>query len=129
MDPEAENPYWRSSYSGRPYVTPGASYDDCGPAYRYGVDAYSRFPDRRLEDIDQDLERDRRSRRGKSNPDWGPPRLSRRLEPAERQRRTRGPGRLGPRRPLRPAGNEKSQHGVLAFSIRSLVRIRKFGGP
>ncbi|MBG6081064.1 hypothetical protein IWX58_002751 [Rubrivivax gelatinosus] len=71
MDPEAEDTYWRSNYTGRPYVTPGASYDDYGPAYRYGVDAYSRFPDRRFEDIDQDLERDWGSRRGTSNLDWG----------------------------------------------------------
>lgn len=71
MDPEAEDTYWRSNYSGRPYVTPGASYDDYGPAYRYGVDAYERYPGRRFDDLDQDLERDWGSRRGTSNLDWG----------------------------------------------------------
>ncbi|MBK1615694.1 hypothetical protein CKO44_19725 [Rubrivivax gelatinosus] len=71
MDPQAEDAYWRSSFSGRPYVAPGSTYDDYGPAYRYGVDAYSRNPGRPFDELDADLERDWDSRRGDSQLDWG----------------------------------------------------------
>src|SRR4029453_3919775 len=37
IDPTVEDAYWRDNYADRPYVTKGASYDDYGPAYRYGV--------------------------------------------------------------------------------------------
>ena len=44
IDPVAEDAYWRDNYSSRPYATPGSSYDDYGPAYRYGVDSYRTQP-------------------------------------------------------------------------------------
>ena len=36
-DPTREDAYWRDNYASRPYVDAGASYDDFGPAYAYGV--------------------------------------------------------------------------------------------
>ena len=34
IDPTVEEAYWRETYSSRPYVNQGASYDDYGPAYQ-----------------------------------------------------------------------------------------------
>lgn len=69
VDPTAEDTYWRDNYATRPYVS-GASYDDYGPAYRYGVDAYSRYPDRSFDDVESDLSRDWSTARGRSSLEW-----------------------------------------------------------
>ncbi len=70
IDPTSENTYWRENYSDRPYVGSGASFDDFGPAYGYGVDAHSRYPGRRFDDIEADLSRDWEGSRGDSSLDW-----------------------------------------------------------
>jgi len=69
-DPAAEDAYWRDNYAGRSYVTGGSSYDDYAPAYRYGVDAYSRYPNRRFEDVESELSRDWGTARGRSSLEW-----------------------------------------------------------
>jgi hypothetical protein len=69
-DPVAEDAYWRENYAGRDYVAAGTSYDDYSPAYRYGVDAYSRFPDRKFDDVEADLGRDWGTARGRSSLEW-----------------------------------------------------------
>jgi hypothetical protein len=70
IDPKIEDDYWRSNYASRPYVTAGATYDDYGPAYRHGVDAYSRYPDRSFDDLEPELSRDWGTRREGSKLDW-----------------------------------------------------------
>ena len=70
VDPTAEDTYWRDNYSSRPYVGSDSRYDDFGPAYRYGVDAYTRNPGRRFEDLDDDLSSGWSSARGTSTLDW-----------------------------------------------------------
>jgi hypothetical protein len=70
IDPDAEDMYWRENYSSRPYVQSGASYDDYGPAYRHGVDAYSRYPDRQFDEVEPDLGRDWGRARGSSSLEW-----------------------------------------------------------
>jgi hypothetical protein len=69
-DPAAEDTYWRDNYSGRPYVQSGVSYDEYSPAYRYGVDAHNRYPDRHFDDIESDLGRDWGTARGRSSLEW-----------------------------------------------------------
>ena len=69
IDPDAEDKYWRDNYSSRSYAA-GASYDDYGPAYRYGVDSFTRYPDRRFDDVESDLERGWSSSRGSSSLEW-----------------------------------------------------------
>lgn len=69
-DPAVEDAYWRDNYSSRPYVTGGASYDDYGPAYRYGVDSYSRYPDRSFDEVEPELGRDWSNARGRSSLEW-----------------------------------------------------------
>ena len=75
IDPTAEDAYWRENYSDREY-TKGASYDEFGPAYRYGVSSYSEYPDRRFEDIEPDLRREWPTARGSSRLEWDRARLA-----------------------------------------------------
>jgi hypothetical protein len=70
IDPTAEEAYWRRNYSSRPYVGKDASYDDYGPAYRYGVDSYSRFDGASFDAADSDLARDWDNARGGSSLSW-----------------------------------------------------------
>src|SRR5688572_33196316 len=46
IDPTVEEAYWRNEYVNRPYVTQGSTFDDYGPAYRYGIDNYAKYPGR-----------------------------------------------------------------------------------
>ena len=69
-DPAAEDSYWRDNYNSRPYVNSGSSYDEYAPAYRHGVEAHNRYPDRHFDEIESDLGRDWSSSRGNSSLDW-----------------------------------------------------------
>ena len=55
IDPTAEDTYWRDNYASRPYVDRGSSYDDYGPAYGYGVNAYHQHAGRRFSEVESDL--------------------------------------------------------------------------
>jgi hypothetical protein len=71
VDPAAEDAYWRDNWTSRDYADPDLSYDkDYGPAYRYGVDAYARVPERRYDDIETDLSTGWKDARGESNLEW-----------------------------------------------------------
>lgn len=70
IDPTREDAYWRDNFATRPYVASGAHYDDYGPAYRFGTDAYGRYPGRRFEDSEAELARDWNNARGNSSLDW-----------------------------------------------------------
>lgn len=69
VDPAAEDAYWRDNYASRPYVN-GGTYDDYGPAYQYGVNARTKYPDRSFEDVETDLGRDWTNARGRSSLQW-----------------------------------------------------------
>ncbi|WP_183024755.1 glycine zipper domain-containing protein [Variovorax sp. UMC13] len=69
-DPAVEDAYWRDNYSGRPYIASDATFDDYGPAYRHGVEAYSRNPNRSFDDAETELSRDWGTARGSSRLDW-----------------------------------------------------------
>ncbi len=71
IDPTREDAYWRENYNTRPYVS-GASYDDFGPAYAYGVSSYTRHAGHghSFDDIESDLARDWNTARGKSSLTW-----------------------------------------------------------
>jgi hypothetical protein len=71
VDPKMEDEFWRKNWSDRKYIDGGFTYDqDWGPAYRYGVDAYTRYPDRVYEDIEPDLSAGWDDTRGESRLDW-----------------------------------------------------------
>ncbi len=70
MDPTSEDAYWREHHVGRPYIEAGLGYEDYGPAYRYGLAAFAKYPGRRFDEVEDYLSRDWASARGQSNLDW-----------------------------------------------------------
>lgn len=69
VDPVAEDAYWRDNYSTRPYAS-GSNYDEYRPAYGYGVEARTRYPDRSFDEVESELARDWNSKRGSSSLGW-----------------------------------------------------------
>jgi hypothetical protein len=55
INPTFEHEYWRGTYAARPYVREGEAYETYAPAYRYGWESYTRYPDRRFEDVEPSL--------------------------------------------------------------------------
>ncbi len=45
INPADEEAHWRERYTEEPYYEPGRSFDDYGPAYRYGAESRSRYED------------------------------------------------------------------------------------
>jgi hypothetical protein len=70
IDPTAEDTYWRENYSSRPYVETNASYQAYAPAYRVGYEGRVRYPGRRFEEAEAELERDYEDSRGNSPLKW-----------------------------------------------------------
>ncbi len=70
IDPTAEDAYWKQAYRGRPYVEADANYDSYGPAYGYGVAAFSRYEGRPFELIEPELAQDWNAMRGQSDLSW-----------------------------------------------------------
>lgn len=71
IDPAAEDQYWRDNWQDRSYIEGGYTYDeDYSPAYRYGVDAYTRYPERRYDEVESDLSAGWTEARGESRLEW-----------------------------------------------------------
>ncbi len=70
IDPTAEEAYWRENYTSRPYVGSGATFDDYGPAYRYGVDSYGRYEGSTFDQAEPELGRDWERAKGASSLTW-----------------------------------------------------------
>lgn len=70
IDPTAEEAYWRENFTARPYATGAATYDEYGPAYRYGVDSFRQYPGRTFDEAERDLSLDWDSARGTSGLEW-----------------------------------------------------------
>lgn len=75
IDPTVEEAYWRENFTTRPYIN-GASFDDFGPAYGYGVDARTRYPGQSFDDVETNLARDWNTARGRSKLDWAGARVA-----------------------------------------------------
>jgi hypothetical protein len=69
-DPVVEDAYWRDNYASRPYASQGVNYDEYAPAYRYGADAYTKYPDRSFDEVEPELSRDWGTARGGSSLEW-----------------------------------------------------------
>ena len=65
-----EDEYWRQNHSTRPYVRAETSYDDYGPAYRYGVASHLRHQNRSWDDARTDIEAGWPDARGESRLEW-----------------------------------------------------------
>lgn len=70
LDPTVEYAYWRDNYADRPYVESGATFDDYGPAYAFGVVSFSIFSDRDFDEIEPDLARGWDTARSTSRLSW-----------------------------------------------------------
>lgn len=70
IDPKVEDAYWRDNFAERPYVERGSSYDDYGPAYGLGVDAFSRYPGRTFDEIEPEVAQRWSSGNGGSKLRW-----------------------------------------------------------
>jgi hypothetical protein len=70
IDPTAEDAYWRENYANRSYVAQGASFDDYGPAYRFGSDSYRRADSRTFDQLEPELKRDWEGNKGSSSLTW-----------------------------------------------------------
>jgi len=71
IDPTMEDDYWRGSWKDRSYIDGGFTYDqDYAPAYRYGWEAYPRYPGRTFEEVESELGTEWDRSRGESRLDW-----------------------------------------------------------
>lgn len=70
INPTEEDAYWRENYSKRPYVQSGADFNEYQPAYRYGYSAYSKYPGKSFEDVENDLSSEWDQTRGQSKLSW-----------------------------------------------------------
>jgi hypothetical protein len=70
IDPTVEDRYWKDNYSSRDYVPAGASFNDYGPAYRYGYETYPKYSGKRFDDVESDLSRDWDRMKGTSRLNW-----------------------------------------------------------
>lgn len=68
LDWTAEDEYWRSNYSTRPYVGSDRSYERWQPGYRYGWESAQQYQGRQWTDVEPDLRSnwDRYEHRGTS---------------------------------------------------------------
>lgn len=71
VDPQLEEAFWRKNWSDRHYIDGGFTYDqDYAPAYRYGIDAFTRYPDRHYDEFEPELAAGWAGARGESRLDW-----------------------------------------------------------
>lgn len=70
IDPTREDAFWRDNWGDRPYIEGGSTYNDYGPAYAFGVDAYSRNPGRTFDELEPDMSRQWAADGGESTLRW-----------------------------------------------------------
>lgn len=70
MNPTAENDYWRSNYSSRPYANKQTKYETLEPAYRYGWESRGTNMNKKWRDVEQDLGKGWDKARGTSKLAW-----------------------------------------------------------
>lgn len=68
---DEEDAYWREYFTREPYVGDSPTYEDYGPAYRYGATTYNSYAGRNWEDVEDDLGRGWDESRDRSTLDWG----------------------------------------------------------
>ena len=70
IDPKAHDAYWSERFSDRPYFKPGSSFDDYGPAYRYGVATVRRYEGKSFDEAEAEMRAEWLRTRGNSKLDW-----------------------------------------------------------
>jgi len=67
VDPAEEVKYWKENYPSRPYYDKEVKFKEYQPAYRYGVEAASRYPDKDFDEIEKRLSRNWSNYRGEQS--------------------------------------------------------------
>lgn len=70
IDPTVEDAYWRQNYGQRRYVEKTESYDAYQPAYRLGYESRAKYPGKRYEEVEADLQREYERSRAKDAVSW-----------------------------------------------------------
>ena len=70
VNPTTEDAYWETHYTDRSYVGQGESYDTYRPAYRHGVEAYTRSEGKRFEEVEPQMSKEWENVRGNSPLPW-----------------------------------------------------------
>jgi hypothetical protein len=70
INPTAEEAYWRDNYKTRPYYTPGSTYEEYGPAYRYGWESRHRYAGRKFNEVETDLRSGWDKTKSKTSYEW-----------------------------------------------------------
>jgi uncharacterized protein YcfJ len=70
IDPTVEDTYWRTTYISRSYVDKDSQYDIYQSAYRTGYEGYGRYPGKRYEEVESDLQRDYEKTRRTAGLEW-----------------------------------------------------------
>lgn len=70
VNPTVEDAYWRDNYSTQSYADRTMPYSEYQPAYRYGWESRERYPGRRYDEVENDLERGWETAKGESKLAW-----------------------------------------------------------
>jgi hypothetical protein len=70
IDPTAEDAYWSGTYNREPYYESDYDFNDYGPAYRHGYTSRASYPERKWNDVENDLGRKWDNVKGKSRLGW-----------------------------------------------------------
>lgn len=70
VNPTKEEQYWRSNYKSETYHDKNFTYDDYGPAYRTGYEAFGSNSGKSFDEVEKDLEKEYSRNRGSSRLDW-----------------------------------------------------------
>lgn len=70
MDPTVEDTYWRSNYSKQSYVDKNSPYTTYEPAYKTGYEGRNKYPGKRFEDVEPELQSNYDSAKGNSSLSW-----------------------------------------------------------
>lgn len=69
-DPDVEENYWRENHTSRPYARKDVDFEHYRPAYRTGVESYSRNPGRSFDEVEPEMRSSWTSTRGRSSLEW-----------------------------------------------------------
>jgi len=70
FDPTAEEAYWKANYAKQKYVERDAPYANYQSAYRTGYEGRHRYPGKRYEEVEGNLQRDYERARGTAGLSW-----------------------------------------------------------
>ena len=69
-NPKAEDAYWSNNFQTHPGYVTGYTYDDYGPAYRYGVDQQAKYRGQRFTDVESRMAAEWATIRHTSRLEW-----------------------------------------------------------